>query len=159
MDPSLSCCQSFDHSGQWIFRVIPDKPKPMRVAICGWELRWLELRFVRRPTSQEMKWNIRNIGIVKKADSFQYILYACTIACLSIIQLYKLMMSCMGHRIKRILHGRAEKRNFFSTFQHEKRNFVSPSGQVMFYLLYKHQWNTKPFHFNSFLAWKARFIM
>ena len=24
------------------------------------------------------------------------------------------------------------------------------SGPVMFYLLYKHQWNTKPFHFNSF---------
>ena len=44
-------------------------------------------------------------------------------------------------------------------FQHEKRNFVSPSGHVMFYLLYKHQWTTKPFHFNSFLAWKARFIM
>ena len=35
-------------------------------------------------------------------------------------------------------------------FQHKKRNFVSPSGHVMFYLLYKHQWNTKPFHFNSF---------
>ena len=44
-------------------------------------------------------------------------------------------------------------------FQHEKRNFVSPSGHVMFYLLYKHQWNTKPFHFNSFLVWKAWFIM
>ena len=27
------------------------------------------------------------------------------------------------------------------------------------YLLYKHQWNTKPFHFNSFLMWKVRFIM
>ena len=24
-------------------------------------------------------------------------------------------------------------------FQHENRNFVSPSGHVMFYLLYKHQ--------------------
>ena len=24
-------------------------------------------------------------------------------------------------------------------FQHEKRNFVSPSGHVMFYLLYKYQ--------------------
>ena len=24
-------------------------------------------------------------------------------------------------------------------FQHERRNFVSPSGHVMFYLLYKHQ--------------------
>ena len=44
-------------------------------------------------------------------------------------------------------------------FQHEKRNFVSPSGHVMFYLLYKHQWNTKLFHFNSFLVWKEGFIM
>ena len=37
-------------------------------------------------------------------------------------------------------------------FQHEKRNFVSPSGNVMFFLLYKHQRNTKPFYFNSFLV-------
>ena len=36
-------------------------------------------------------------------------------------------------------------------FQHEKRNFVSPSGHVIFYLLHKHQWTTKPFHFNSLL--------
>ena len=43
--------------------------------------------------------------------------------------------------------------------QHEKRNFVSPSGHVMFYLLYKYQWNTKPFHWNSFFLRKARFIM
>ena len=44
-------------------------------------------------------------------------------------------------------------------FQHEKRNFVSPSGHVIFYLLYRHPWTIKPFHFNSFLVWKARFIM
>ena len=44
-------------------------------------------------------------------------------------------------------------------FQHEKRNFVSPSGHVMFYLLYKHQWNTKSFLWNSFFLRKARFIM
>ena len=44
-------------------------------------------------------------------------------------------------------------------FQHEKRNFISPSSHVMFYLLYKHQWTTKPFHFNSFLVWKVRSIM
>ena len=36
------------------------------------------------------------------------------------------------------------ERNIF--FQHEKRNFVSPSEHVKFYLLYKHQWNTKPFY-------------
>ena len=35
---------------------------------------------------------------------------------------------------------------------HSKRNFVSPNCHVMFYLLYKHQWNTKPFHFNGFLV-------
>ena len=44
-------------------------------------------------------------------------------------------------------------------FPHEKRNFVSPSGHVMLHLSYKHQWTTKPFHFNSFLVRKARFIM
>ena len=35
-------------------------------------------------------------------------------------------------------------------FQHEKGNFVSPSAHVMFYLFYKHHWNTKPFPFTSF---------
>ena len=44
-------------------------------------------------------------------------------------------------------------------FQKQKINVVSPSGHVMFYLLYKHQWTTKPFHFNSFLVWKEWFIM
>ena len=39
----------------------------------------------------------------------------------------------------------AHSRNIFP---HSQRNFVSPSGHVhvMFYLLHKHQWNTKPFH-------------
>ena len=32
-------------------------------------------------------------------------------------------------------------------FQHKKRDFVSSSVHVMFYLLYKHHWNTIPFHF------------
>ena len=40
-------------------------------------------------------------------------------------------------------------------FHHEKRNLASPSGYVMFYLLYKHQWNTKPFHWNSFFPAKG----
>ena len=35
----------------------------------------------------------------------------------------------------------------------------SRGGHVMFYLLYKHQRNSKPFHLNSFLLLKARFIM
>ena len=37
-------------------------------------------------------------------------------------------------------------RVLINIFQHEKRNFVSPSGHVIFYLLYKHQWNTTSFH-------------
>ena len=32
-------------------------------------------------------------------------------------------------------------------FQHKKRNFVSPSGHVMFYLFCKHHWNAKPLTF------------
>ena len=42
-------------------------------------------------------------------------------------------------------------------FQHMKRNFLSPSGNVMFYLSYKHQLNTKPFHRNSFILRKVIF--
>ena len=33
---------------------------------------------------------------------------------------------------------------------HEKIKFISISGHVIFCLLYKHQWNTKPFYFNIF---------
>ena len=40
-------------------------------------------------------------------------------------------------------------------FQHKKRNFVSPSSHVMFYLLNKHQWNSKPFYWNSFFSLKG----
>ena len=40
-------------------------------------------------------------------------------------------------------------------FQHEKRNSVSPSGHAIVYLLYKHQWNTKPFHWHSFFPAKG----
>ena len=32
-------------------------------------------------------------------------------------------------------------------FQHKKRNFVSPSGHVMFDLFCKHHWNAKPLTF------------
>ena len=44
-------------------------------------------------------------------------------------------------------------------FQHEKRNFVSPSGHVMFYLL--KNTNEMPNHFTLtfFFAAKARCIM
>ena len=32
---------------------------------------------------------------------------------------------------------------------HEKIKFISISGHVIFCLLYKHQWNTKPFYFTQ----------
>jgi len=35
--------------------------------------------------------------------------------------------------------GDTKTRVKYFIFQHEKRNFLSPSGQVMFYLLYQHQ--------------------
>ena len=38
--------------------------------------------------------------------------------------------------LKNISRVSAAKSEIF--FQHEKRNLVSPSGHVMFYLLYKH---------------------
>ena len=34
--------------------------------------------------------------------------------------------------------------NNLNIFEHKKRNFVAPRSHVMFYLLHKHQWNTKP---------------
>ena len=40
----------------------------------------------------------------------------------------------------------ASAANKLKIFQHEKRNFVSTSGHVIFYLLYKHQWNKRSFH-------------
>lgn len=61
---------------------------------------------------------------------------------------------------KRILQGRAEIRNFSlsvekyftrSLCSHVKRKFISPRDRVLFYLLYKHQWNTKSHR-------KARFL-
>ena len=64
----------------------------------------------------------------------------------------------ISHECWKIFHEWAPRTSEMF-LQHEKKNFVSPSGHVMFYLLYKHQWNTKPFHFHSFLVWKARFTM
>ena len=64
----------------------------------------------------------------------------------------------MEKYIERILHGRAEIRNFSSSvekyftserselvkyFFNMRRVFVSPSGHVIFYSLYKHQWKNK----------------
>ena len=40
-----------------------------------------------------------------------------------------------------------------NSFQHEKRNSVSPRSHVMFYLLFKHQGNTKPFHLFIFFIY------
>ena len=53
----------------------------------------------------------------------------------------------------------SERSERVKDFQHEKRNFVSPSSHVMFYLLYKHQWNTKPFQWNSFFSCERRNLL
>ena len=45
-------------------------------------------------------------------------------------------------RVLNNVSGLSPANNWNSMFQHKKRNFISPSGHVIFYLLYKHQWNT-----------------
>ena len=42
--------------------------------------------------------------------------------------------------------------NMINIFGHERENFVS--GNVLF-LMYKHHWNTKPFHISRFLSAKG----
>ena len=42
---------------------------------------------------------------------------------------------------------------------HGKIKFISISGHVMFCLLYKHQWNTKPFYFNIFNGLKVERVV
>ena len=54
-------------------------------------------------------------------------------------------------RMLKIFHEWAQ-RTSERFFQHEKKNFLSPSGHVMFYILCKHQWTTKPFHFNTLIV-------
>ena len=42
---------------------------------------------------------------------------------------------------------------------HSKIKFISISGHVIFCLLYKHQWNTKPFYFNIFNGLKVERVV
>ena len=87
------CCQSFDRRGQWFFlkmRVIPgviqDKSKPTRVAMI-----WLRVKVNRTRLCTAAHFARNEIKYQKSRESglFHYILYACTIACLSFIPLYK----------------------------------------------------------------------
>ena len=41
---------------------------------------------------------------------------------------------------------------YIAAWRYDISLLVSPSGHVMLYLLYKHQWNDKPFHLNSFFC-------
>ena len=52
--------------------------------------------------------------------------------------------------LKNISLVRCDPREIFFSTQEEK--FCISSGHVMFYLLYKHQWNTKRFHFSCFFG-------
>ena len=47
---------------------------------------------------------------------------------------YELFSSSVEKYFTRLLRSLV---TFF--FEHEKRNFISPSGHVIFYILYKHQ--------------------
>ena len=83
------CCQSFDPRGQWIFskiRVIQDKSKPTRVAMI-----WLRIKVNRTRLCTAAHFAKKEIKYQKSRESgiFQYNLYACSIACLSFIPLYK----------------------------------------------------------------------
>ena len=48
---------------------------------------------------------------------------------------------------------------FLTWEEEERRNFVPPSCHVMVCLLHKHQWNTKPFHFDIVWLQKVQFIV
>ena len=63
--------------------------------------------------------------------------------------------SLFGRMMNRGYYMAARSANEWNIFQHEKRNFVSPSGHAMISLLCKHQWNAKPFHLNIFFAAKG----
>ena len=83
------CCQSFDRRCQWILlkiRVIQDKSKPKRVAMI-----WLRVKVNRTRLCTAAHFARNEIKYQKSRESglFQYNLYACTIACLSFIPLYK----------------------------------------------------------------------
>ena len=67
-------------------------------------------------------WNGQRIFLLRKLNN-----------CSSELELYYFIINIFFHMSHEIF------------FQHEKRNFVSPSGHVMFYLLYKHQWLTVVF--------------
>ena len=67
--------------------------------------------------------------------------------------------SLFGRMMNRGYYMAARSANEWNIFQHEKRNFVSPSGHVMISLLCKHQWNAKPFHLNIFFCCERRDLL
>ena len=120
MDPSLSCCQSFDRRGQWIFRIIQDKSKPTRVAMI-----WLRVKVNRTRLCTAVHFARNKIKYQKSRENglLQYKLYACTIACLSFISLYKgsftnVTARCLLHR------NRRKAKNYHSQYLWQKGNLV-----------------------------------
>ena len=83
------CCQSFDRRGQWIFlkiQVILDKSKATRVAMI-W--RRVKVNRTRLCTAAHFARNEIKYQRSRESGLFQYKLYACTKACLSIIPFCK----------------------------------------------------------------------
>ena len=89
MDPSLSLLPVVWSQRSMNFlkiQVIQDKSKPTRVAMI-----WLRVKVNRTRLCTAVHFARNEIKYQKSPESglFQYILYACTIACLSFIPLYK----------------------------------------------------------------------
>ena len=99
---------------------------------------------------------VKCVGCPKSSQRFRKIFSRCSEDFRTLTNMFWRPLSFWPRGDKNFLTSARTSEIFF---QHKKRNFLSPSGHVIFYLLYKHQWNTKPFHFNSFLVWKAQFIM
>ena len=108
-------------------------------------LSWQKVRFNNsRPLS-----NIRNLTTIRFYYHFSLFLHVRNDSPITQSRYRGYYMAARRYEISlQVLKNIRERVKYF--FQHEKRNFVSPNDHVIFYLLYKHQWNTKPFYYNRF---------
>ena len=124
MDPSLSLLPVVWSQRSMNFlkiQVIQDKSKPTRVAMI-----WLRVKVNRTRLCTAVHFARNKIKYQKSRENglFQYKLYACTIACLSFISLYKgsftnVTARCLLHR------NRRKAKNYHSQYLWQKRNLVT----------------------------------
>ena len=103
-------------------QVIQDKSKPTRVAMI-----WLRVKVnrTRLCTAAHFARNEIKYQKSRKSGLFQFILYACTIACLSFIPLYKQKFyKC--YSLSPALHRKRRKtKNYLGQYLWQKRNLVN----------------------------------